>query len=104
MTSNISYHNPTTHSSEPELAFIYQPRPGDEGPLGYAMAEYRGFKLRREREYFLWEVYETEQGTNVPEKLRSKFSNIKIAQSSIDKFLKELEHKEKARDEKKSKY
>ena len=60
--------------------------------------------MHRERKHFLWVVYETEQGSNVPEMLRSKFSNIKIAQSAIDKYLKELEHKEKARDEKKSKY
>jgi hypothetical protein len=104
MSSNVSYHNPAPQTLAPELAFIYTPRPGDEGPLGYAMAEYRGFKLRREREYFLWEVYQAVDSTNVPERLRSKFSNIKIAQSAIDKFLKELELKEKTRDEKKSKY
>jgi hypothetical protein len=83
--------------------YAYVPRPFGlvQGPVGYAEACYKGYKLRREREHFLWEVDAREDGGVVPTSLRCKFTNIAMAKAFIRSYLIEEDAKKKKRDARK---
>ena len=102
-----TYHHPRPEN-EPDIAFTYVPSPeGPEvhAPIGYALAEYKGWRIRRDPEHFLWEVYNTD-GTPIPEKLQSRFSNTRLIMQAIDKYTVEAQQrklKEKMQNEKSGK-
>jgi hypothetical protein len=101
-----TYHNPKP-VDEPDIAFTYVTPPSGpdvHAPIGYALAEYKGYRIRRDPEHFLWEVYNTD-GTPIPEKLQSKFSNTRLIMQTIDKYIIEAQQrklKEKMQNEKNS--
>jgi hypothetical protein len=65
--------------------------PGTEPPLDYGhpetAIEFRGFVIRREPKYFLWQVSEVLDGGPVPRKLTGSWTNLELIKSSISKYL-----------------
>src|SRR5437660_728628 len=80
----------------------FAPRsPGTELPFDYGhpetAIEFRGFVIRREPKYFLWQVSEVLDGGPVPRKLFGAWTNIELIKDSISKYLDDLPRKEGTR-------
>jgi hypothetical protein len=93
----VTYHTP----DGTVYTYIQHPHDPVQGPLGYADASYQGYRLRREREHFLWEIYAREDGGIVPARLRCRFTNLGMAKAFLRSYLVEEETKKKQRNARK---